>query len=187
MQKHRHLGIRINCEACCDRLKIKPGRAATRGLGCDAQLTGVRSADDENRDRVLHEHGACYTTAGLTIYHPIAHWTDVMVRRYLRQNGIPRDPSCEPGQINGCQMCAGGWRFELNKLQYLRKQQPVQWWEFIVEQGAWLPLLVVKYRQPARVVEAAVACLGGIEVLVERYPHVFDFGQVPPMRDYVKD
>lgn len=187
MNKYRHLGIRINCEACCGRLKIKPGRDATKAAGCDAQMTGIRATDDQNRGRVLHEHGNRYLTAGLMIYHPLSHWTDTMVRRYRRQHEIPQDPSSLPGEWNGCRCCAGAWKFTGNAIERMRRNRPDHWWEFIVEQGAWLPLLVVKYHQPVRIIEAAVAKLGGIEAVAERYGHIFDYGQIPPMTGYRKD
>jgi len=187
MNKYRHLGIRINYEACCGRMKIKPGRNATKAIGCDAQLTGIRATDDANRGRVLHEHGNCYLTNGLMIYHPLSHWTDLMVRRYRRQHDIPQDPTSAPGEWNGCRCCAGAWRFTGNAIERLRRRDLAHWREFIIEQGAWLPLLVVKYHQPARIIEAAVARLGGIEAIAERYGHIFDFCQIPPMTGYSKD
>jgi 3'-phosphoadenosine 5'-phosphosulfate sulfotransferase (PAPS reductase)/FAD synthetase len=185
--RYKHLGVRLNCEACCNRMKIRPGRDATKQAACDAQLTGLRASDDQNRGRVIAQQGQHYLTAGLMVYHPIAHWTDVMVRRYIRQHSIPRDPSTAGQQINGCRCCAGGWKFDNNKLVHLRRDHPDQWREFVVDQGAWLPLLVVKHKRPVAVIRAAVARLGGIEAVAERYPHVFDYGQVPPLRSYRKD
>ncbi len=108
MNKYRHLGIRINCEACCGRMKIKPGRDATKAIGCDAQLTGIPSHRRRQPGTVLHEHGNCYLTNGLMIYHPLSHWTDLMVRRYRRQHDIPQDPTSAPGDVEWMQVLCRG-------------------------------------------------------------------------------
>lgn len=187
MTRYKHLGVRINCSACCQRLKTRPGRKATRASGCDAQMTGLRAVDDYNRRARIREHGSAYLTEGMMVYHPLSHWTDLMVRRYLRQHNIPADPSSAPGEWNGCRCCAGSWKFMGNPVERMRRRDYDHWWEFIVKQGAWLPLLVVKYMKPSSVVAAAVDRLGGPEAVARDFPHVFDYGQIPPRPDYRKE
>jgi len=185
--KHKRLGIRLNCEACCRRLKIIPGRAKTRELGCDAQFTGIRASDDQQRFHQLRTRGQITTADGLVMAHPIAHWTDTMVRRYRRAHDLP-DPlrTRMGGASSGCECCAGGWRFERNALATSRVHAPERWRWFLLDCGAWLPLLVVKTGQPPEVVKAAVDRIGGIERLLEQFPECFDYAQRTPKATYAK-
>ncbi len=185
--KHKHLGIRLNCEACCRRLKILPGRELTRALGYDAQFTGIRASDDQQRFHRLRVGGNVQTGDGLVIAHPIGHWTDLMVRRYRRAHSLPEPRKNRLGQVSsGCEICAGGWRFDRNALSQARRIAPARWRWFLLDCGAWLPLLVVKTGQPPDVVREAVARIGGIERLLEQFPETFDYAQRKPLATYAK-
>ncbi len=185
--KHKHLGVRLNCEACCGRLKIKPGRKLTRDLGCNAQLTGVRASDDQQRGQQFAKRGNDHVVDGLRIVHPLAHWTDAMVRRYRRAAALPNPESMSQGQASsGCDVCAGAWRFWGNALADARKHYPERWRWFVLECGAWLPLLVVKTGQPTDAVREAVTRLGGPEALVKHFPEALDYAQAKPLRTYGK-
>ena len=185
--KNKHLGIRLNCEACCRRLKIMPGRELTRALGCNAQFTGIRASDDQQRFHRLRVGGNIQQGDGLVIAHPIAHWTDLMVRRYRRAHSLPNPRKNQMGQVSsGCEICAGGWRFERNALSQARRIAPERWRWFLVDCEAWLPLLVVKTGKPPDVVREAVARLGGPERLIEDFPETFDYAQRTPKPTYAK-
>lgn len=187
--RNKHLDIKLNCEACCRRLKIIPGRKATRALGCNAQLTGLRATDDSNRGRLLHVHGAANASKadGLAIIHPLARWTDLMVRRYIRQHDIPRDPVYQAGGGgNGCRCCAGAWRFEGNALQACRREQPDLWRWFLLDCGAMDVLAAVKTGKPLDAVAEAFAQLGGRENVLATYPEFFDYAQRRPLKSYAK-
>ena len=185
--KNKHLGIRLNCEACCRRLKIMPGRELTRALGCNAQFTGIRASDDQQRFHRLRVGGNIQQGDGLVIAHPIAHWTDLMVRRYRRAHDLPEPRKNALGQASsGCEICAGGWRFERNALSQARRIAPERWRWFVLDCEAWLPLLVVKTGKPPDVVREAVARLGGPERLIEDFPETFDYAQRTPKPTYAK-
>lgn len=188
-KRNRHLGVRLNCSACCRRLKIMPGRKATRDLGCNAQLTGLRASDDANRQVLIRKGGAKGQNKadGLQIIHPLSHWTDVMVRRYLRSHGIPADPMYTTGAGgNGCRCCAGAWRFEGNSVAAVRQSDPALWRWFLLDCGAMDVLAVVKTGKPLAAVTQAFADLGGREAVLERYPEFFDYGQRTPLKSYAK-
>jgi 3'-phosphoadenosine 5'-phosphosulfate sulfotransferase (PAPS reductase)/FAD synthetase len=185
--RNKHLGIRLNCEACCGRLKIMPGRKLTRALGCNAQLTGLRASDDDQRAHQLSKRGNSYVVQGLRIVHPLAHWTDTMIRRYRRAHALPDPASMDQGQASsGCDVCAGAWRFWGNALADARTHYPQRWWWFVVECGGWLPLLVVKTGKTQASVAAAVERLGGPEAVATKFPEAFDYAQAKPLRTYTK-
>lgn len=185
--KNKHLGIRLNCEACCRRLKIMPGRKLTKALGHNAQFTGIRASDDQQRFHQLRKRGQITTADGLVMAHPIAHWTDTMVRRYRRQHALPEPRKNALGQASsGCEICAGAWRFENNALATARRIAPKRWRWFLLDCEAWLPLLVVKTSKTPDIVREAVARLGGPERLIEQFPECFDYAQRRPMPGYDK-
>ena len=185
MQKYSHLGVKINCNSCCRALKIAPGRRATRELGMNAQLTGIRSTDDQNRWYKLTGEGHVnYNKADkLYLISPLAHWTDLMVRRYIRMYELSEHPG--DGQT-GCSFCAGGWKFTGNSIYALRRTDPEAWRKHLLESGIWKPMLVVKLKIPLNAVEKAVAQIGGIEKLLDTTPQIFDYGQDVPIQGYQK-
>jgi 3'-phosphoadenosine 5'-phosphosulfate sulfotransferase (PAPS reductase)/FAD synthetase len=189
MARNKHLGVRLNCTACCRRMKTLPGRKATRELGCNANLTGVRISDDANRRRLMYVHGKSHENKadGLAVVHPLASWTDVMVRRYIRRNDIPTDPVYQAGAGgNGCRCCAGAWRFENNALQACRQEQPDLWRWFLLDCGAMDVLAVVKTGKPLAAVTQAFEELGGREAVLARFPEFFDYAQRTPLKSYAK-
>jgi 3'-phosphoadenosine 5'-phosphosulfate sulfotransferase (PAPS reductase)/FAD synthetase len=185
MRRYRHLGVRLNCTACCRALKTVPGRSATRALACDAQLVGARATDDQNHFYKLATGEAIsYIKADrLWVAQPLAHWTDAMIRRYHRAYSLPTHPG--DGQ-SGCECCAGGWRFTGNAMAALRQADPQAWRRHLLDGGLWLPLLVVKLHKPADVVCNAVERMGGIEALLQQRPWIFDYAQTPPLEGYAK-
>ncbi|MBN2385130.1 phosphoadenosine phosphosulfate reductase family protein [bacterium] len=192
MQKHRDrdFGYRLNVTGCCRNMKILPARKLTKQLGCTLQFTGQRgNQDDALRGmRELKDGSICYIKADkLTVCNPLLGWTDMMIRRYIKQNKLQQHPAKARGAITiGCLYCGGGGQFTNSGFRILRHELPEQWRRFIVDNGAGEIILSIKYDKPLDPVREAVKSLGGISALADAHPWIFDFLRMRPLRGYDK-
>lgn len=184
-KEHPDAGFRLDCSACCQQLKIAPGRRATRHLGAKVQLTGLRGAGEsalrglrDLQDGALH----WVKTDKLWVANPLSGWTDLMVRRYLEQHQLPQHPARAAGaQTIGCVPCGGGAQFTSSAYAQMRRAAPDLWRRWIVEERLGPIILAVKHDAPLAQVEAALARLGGLEQVATERPWVFDFARPTPL------
>ncbi len=188
--KGRDFGIKIDVSSCCRNLKIAPGRNATKEIGGDLQITGIRGNEDDSLRgmRALKDSAVKYVKADkLTIFNPLTGWTDLMIRRYTKTNNLPIHPRKKSGAITiGCMYCGGGAQFTNSGFRILRKTAPDLWRAHIVCAGAGEIILSIKYDQPLSIIRPVIKRMGGIEALYDKQPWLFDFLELPPRQGYDK-
>ena len=192
MQKHRdrNFGFKIDVSSCCRNMKIAPARRLARKLGCTLQFTGQRGGQDDilRGLRAIKDGAFHYVEADrLTICNPLLGWTDMMIRRYTRRNGLPSHPARARGAVTiGCVCCGGGAQFTASAYRILRRVWPEAWWRYIVDGAMGEIILAVKYDRPLALVRQAVELLGGLKALAIDRPWVFDFTSRSPLPGYEK-
>jgi len=190
MQKNRHAGFKINVSECCRHIKIIPGRAATRALGCGIQLTGQRGFSDDDlrgyraradRDMFYHKNDKIW------IANPLDGWTDGEIKAYTKQEQIQEHPAKKRGATAiGCIYCGGGSQFTNSEYRKLRSLWPEAWYKFMVEWHAGLIILALKYKTTFVEIIEAVRIAGGLPFLAETRPWVFDFTRKKPLPGHAK-
>jgi len=192
MQKHRHrnMGFKIDVSSCCRNMKIAPARKLMRSLGFDMQMTGQRGqTDDALRGlRALKDSTMVYVkTDKLWIANPLTGFTDIMIRRYIEQNGLQEHPAKSAGACTiGCLFCGGGAQFTNSGFPILRRQAPDLWRWFMVEAGAGEIILAVKHDKPLAAIRDTLAQMGGLAAVAEKTPWIFDFLAITPRQGYLK-
>ena len=191
MQKHRKeksLGFKIDVSSCCRKMKIQPARRKVIEIGCNASLTGQKgNHDDRLRGlRAIKDGAVKYLKQDkITQVNPLTHWTESMIRRYTRNHNLPINPNKADGAITiGCMYCGGGAQFDNSGFRVLRKTRPKEWRKMIGEYGFGEIILAIKYNQPLTIIREAISSLGGIEVLMDRKPYIFDFLRETPLPGY---
>lgn len=187
MRKHpaADYGFKVDCSTCCRKVKIEPGRIKAKEIGCNAMLTGLKGkADDRLRGLRSKLDGAVIylKTDALTQINPIDGWTETMVRRYHKAHDLPRNPIAVEGETGvGCRHCGGGMRFPDNVVRLLRKKDPEDWRRLMAEYGHARIILAIKYDAPLDIIDEALDRMGGLDAVLDKMPHVFDFLQYPPL------
>ncbi len=88
---------------CCEVRKVEPLRRALNGV--DAWITGLRRDQSHSRSQVQlverdDDHG------GLIKLNPLADWTEEMVWKYVREEGLPYNELHDKGYRSiGCAPC----------------------------------------------------------------------------------
>jgi len=187
---HKDAGFRCDVSSCCQKMKIDPARKLMRRQGVELQFTGQRGGqDDQLRGLRAIKDGALYfvKSARLHVCNPLLGWTDMMVRRYREQHGLPEHPARSRGAVTiGCVYCGGGAQFTNSGFRVLRRTWPEAWRRFIVEWRAGEIILAVKYDVSLDVSRAAVERLGGLETLAAERPWLFDYLRKTPLPGYSK-
>jgi 3'-phosphoadenosine 5'-phosphosulfate sulfotransferase (PAPS reductase)/FAD synthetase len=192
MQKHRGrgFGIRLDVSSCCRNMKIAPARRLAGKLGITLQFTGQRGGqDDILRGLRAIKDGAFHHVEAdrMTICNPLLGWTDMMIRRYARKNGLPSHPARAMGAVTiGCVCCGGGSQFTVSAYRILRRVWPEAWWRYIVDMGMGEVILAIKYDRPLSIVRQAIELYGGLELIARTSPWVFDFTSRSPLPGYEK-
>lgn len=188
--KDRGFGFKCDCTGCCRRLVIAPKRKAMKAAGLDHQFTGLRGKTDSvARGMSAHKHGTSYHNKldDMWITNPLTGWTDLMGRRYVKQNRLPRHPMKERGaETIGCICCGGGSQFTGSCYPHARRLDKSQWRKWIVTHRMGEIVLAIKYDEPLQRVRAALDAMGGIEKVARERPHVFDFSCHKPLAGYDK-
>ena len=121
-------------------------------------------------------------TDKLWICNPLTGWTDMMIKRYIRENGLEEHPAKLLGaETIGCMFCGGGAQFENGGFVILKKTNFEAWRRFMVDGKAGEIVLAIKYDVPICEVREAIALSGGLETLAEQRPWVFDFLRKTPL------
>jgi len=192
MQRHRRydFGIKLDVSSCCRTMKIAPGRKITKALGGDLQITGQRGNEDDGLRglRAIKDSVVVYVKAdALTLFNPLTGWTDLMIRRYTHQNNLPVHPRKAEGAITiGCIYCGGGAQFTNSGFRILRMNAPDLWRKFVVDYGGGEVILAVKYDKPLSTIKTAINKSGGLPVLYDSRPWIFDYLEIPPRQGYDK-
>ena len=188
--KGRDFGYRLDVTACCRKMKIEPARKEVVGRGYGLQFTGQRGgADDRLRGLRAHVDDAInyLKTDKLYICNPLEGWTDTMIARYVKQNGLKLHPAREKGAVTiGCLYCGGGAQFTNSGFKILREQLPGEWRKFVVDWRVGEVILSVKYNYPLHVIRRALQRLGGLGALAETRPWLFDYLRESPLPGYEK-
>jgi phosphoadenosine phosphosulfate reductase len=188
MQRHRGLGIRIDCSSCCSAMKTEPARQFAKSLGMRLAITGQRGSEDDClrgtrswRDGAL----ALNKAAGLWTANPLDGWTATMVNRYSRAHDLPRHPARDRGAVTiGCIWCGGGAQYSASCYRVLRRTAPDLWRRFIVDLRGGEIILAVKHLAPIPTVRQALQRLGGLAAVADTRPWIFDFLETPPRTNY---
>jgi 3'-phosphoadenosine 5'-phosphosulfate sulfotransferase (PAPS reductase)/FAD synthetase len=192
MQAHRQrgFGFRLDVSACCRSMKIAPARRLMRELGLELQFTGQRGqTDDALRGLRQIKDGATFYHKGDKIWlcNPLAGWSDMMIRRYVRQHRLPEHPAKAKGaETIGCVYCGGGAQFTNSGFRILRRTWPAAWRRLMVDWRAGEIVLTVKYDRPLPVIREAICELGGLDRLAREKPWLFDFIRTTPLQGYAK-
>lgn len=192
MQKHRgrDYGFKLDVSSCCRNMKIAPARRLARKLGCTIQFTGQRGGQDDMLRglRAIKDGAFHYVQADhLTICNPMLGWTDMMIRRYTRQNNLPIHPARLRGAVTiGCVCCGGGAQFTASAYRILRRACPDAWQRYIVDLAMGEIILAIKYDRPLALVRQALEILGGLQAVAAARPWVFDFTSRTPLPGYDK-
>jgi 3'-phosphoadenosine 5'-phosphosulfate sulfotransferase (PAPS reductase)/FAD synthetase len=185
---HKSLGFRCDCSTCCRTMKLAPGRSKVREIGCNASLTGLRGeADSRIRGLRAIKDGAIHFLEAdkITQVNPLHGWTDLMIARYTKQNGIPVEPKKQAGHVtSGCMFCGGGAQFDNSGFRVLRRIRPEAWRRMIVDLEFGPVILAIKYDMPLSMTNEAINRLGGLATVADRMPHVFDFLRINPLKGY---
>jgi phosphoadenosine phosphosulfate reductase len=89
-------------EECCRVLKVLPAKEKIRELGLEAVVTGIRW--DEHEARAGEEYFS--EREDHVRVHPLLHWSEGDVWRYLREKNIPVNPLYAKGYRSlGCKPC----------------------------------------------------------------------------------
>jgi len=192
MQRHqgRNFGFRLNVSSCCRNMKILPGRRLTKKIGGDLQITGQRGGQDDKLRgmRAFKDGSVSYVKSDkITIFNPLIGWTDLMIRRYTKQNCLPVHPRKRAGAITiGCIYCGGGGQFTNSGFKILRKLEPELWKRFVVDYAGGNIILAIKHDKPLPKIQRVVKALGGLKKLYDSRPWIFDFLEMPPRTGYIK-
>lgn len=192
MQRHRQrpMGFKLDVSSCCRNMKIAPARKLARQLGCEIQFTGTKGASDDllRSMRAFKDGAIKYVKSDrLTICSPLTGWTDTMVRRYFDKNDLMEHPAKSRGAITiGCVCCGGGSQFSNSGFRVLRKTWPEAWWKYVVQAGMGEIILAIKYDKPLDEIREAIEAIGGIALLAETRPWIFDFTTKSPIQGYLK-
>ncbi|MBU4201070.1 MAG: hypothetical protein L6455_07415, partial [Kiritimatiellae bacterium] len=126
-------------------------------------------------------------TDKLWIANPLTGFTDIMIRRYIEQNGLQEHPAKSAGACTiGCLFCGGGAQFTNSGFPILRRQAPDLWRWFMVESKAGEIVLSIKHDTPLDQTRKALEQLGGLAAVAAKTPWIFDFLKLTPMRGYAK-
>ncbi len=191
MQKNKDIkGFRLNVTLCCRNMKIAPARKVIKAHGISIHFTGQRgNQDDALRGMRDLKNGAVKYIKEDEIYvcNPLTGWTDMMIRRYTKQNNLDIHPLKKKGAITiGCMYCGGGAQFDNSGIKVLRKLNKKAWRWFIVEQKAGEIILAIKHNAHIDDIRKAIEGLGGLTNLAEEKPWMFDFLTVTPRKGYDK-
>lgn len=192
MQSHKQydFGIKLDVSSCCRNMKIAPGRKLTKALGGDLQTTGQRGNEDDALRglRAIKDSALVYVKQdALTLFNPLTGWTDLMIRRYTKQNNLPVHPRKATGAITiGCLYCGGGAQFTNSGFRILRRSAPDLWRKFVVDYKGGEIILAVKYDKPRFTVQSIINKMGGLGFLYDSRPWIFDFLEIPPRQGYDK-
>jgi len=188
MQKHRGLGVKVDCSSCCDAMKTSPARQYAKAQGWQCALTGVRGDQDDclRRMRTLldgtvtwNRTSRCWTAA------PLTGWTATMINRYSQAHRLPQHPARARGAVTiGCIWCGGGAQYTASCYRVLRRTAPDLWRRFIVDMRGGEIILSVKHEVTIATVRAALSKLGGLAAVADSRPWVFDFLETPPRQNY---
>lgn len=190
MQKHRALGVKIDCSSCCAAMKTEPARQFARSLGLTLALTGQRGGEDDclRGTRAWRDGTIAWNKAAqLWTANPLDGWTATMINRYTRHHALPLHPARAQGAVTiGCIWCGGGAQYTASCYRILRQTAPELWRRFIVDLRGGEVLLAVKHEAPLLLVRQAIDRLGGLAALADARPWVFDFLEIPPRHNYVR-
>lgn len=189
--KNPNAGFKLDCTRCCKTNIIDPKRNEARRLGFNMLFTGMR--DSEARIRGKHSmqrnHKSAYwiKTSKVWQSNPLEHWTDLMIKRYTKQEQLKTHPAKTRGaQSIGCILCGGGAQFTGSTFPICRRLWPEEWRKFIVDQRGGLVILAIKHQRNLTDVRSAVDTIGGLAHLADTRPWIFDYLTYPPKKGYVK-
>lgn len=190
MRSHAGYGFKIDCSTCCRHMKLAPGRAKLKEIGCNATLTGLRGQEDSaiRGLRAIKDGAFCFVKAdSITQINPLLGWTDLMIRRYTENHGLPVDPKKRAGLVTaGCMYCGGGAQFDNSAFRVLRHADPVAFRRMLKEFDFAPVILAIRFDVHIDVARDAIQRLGGIDAVIETMPHVFDFLRPIPLKGYVR-
>ena len=188
MQRHRGIGVRIDCSSCCDAMKTTPARQYAREQGWQCALTGVRGEQDDcmRRMRTIldstvawNKAARCWTAA------PLTGWTATMINRYTQAHDLPRHPARAHGAVTiGCIWCGGGAQYTASCYRILRITAPDLWRKFVVDMRGGEIILAVKHKTTISTIRAALDRIGGLAEVADARPWVFDFLETHPRQNY---
>lgn len=95
---------------CCLELKEKTLHRATKEIGMDLNITGIRLAESRARTFLISGKGQFYYVKSNNYWncHPIAFWTINELNKYFEDNDIPVSGLYAKGQERtGCWPCTG--------------------------------------------------------------------------------
>lgn len=188
MQRHKGLGMKIDCSSCCSAMKTEPARQFARSMGLRLAITGQRGGEDDClRGTRAWKDGAITwnKAAGIWTANPLTGWTATMINRYTRAHALPHHPARDAGAVTiGCIWCGGGAQYSASCYRILRKTDPGLWRQFVVEMRGGEIILAVKYGVPLETVRAAIELQGGLAQMAYARPWVFDFLEMPPRTNY---
>jgi len=110
---------------CCLYLKEIPAMKAIKEHHITCIFTGLRAAEARMRFFVIRNRGQYFYSKrwGCWRCHPIAFWSDLDMRNYIKENGMPlnciyekKDTEGNPISRCGCQPCTGfiNWEKQLS-------------------------------------------------------------------------
>ena len=169
-------------------LKVGPGRKLMKKIGCPVNLTGTRgNAEAAIRGKWDLAGPIRYNKLDkIWIANPLAGWTDLMVKRYTEQCGLPQHPARKRGAVTiGCLPCGGGMQFTPNTISVLRKTEPEHWRRWMVTEGLGAIILAIKYDEPLDIIRDVIAKAGGLEKLAAERPWIFDYTLKKPLPGHV--
>jgi len=186
--KHTESDFKLNVSECCRDMKIIPGRQLVINNGANLQLTGIRGGNDDSIRGMREKNEGCLSfnqRAKLWILHPLLGWKDSDISSYIRIHGLERHPAISRGaKTIGCMYCGGGAQFTNSGYRVLRRTNPESWFRFMVEWRAGIIILAIKYKTTAEEINAAIDRIGGLSLMAETRPWIFDFLRITPMKGY---
>ena len=188
--RDREFGFKCDVSTCCRKMKIEPARREIAKRGFKLQFTGQRGGEDDRLRGMrsyLDDAVKYVKTDDLYVCNPLDGWTDTMIARYVKQNGLKLHPARERGAITiGCLYCGGGAQFTNSGFKILRHQLPDRWREFVVDWKVGEVILSVKYNYPLHVIRSAIDTAGGLGYLADTKPWLFDYLRETPLAGYEK-
>ena len=188
MQAHkgRDFGFKLDVSSCCRNMKIAPARKLSKKNGIEGEFTGQRGRVDDmlrGMRQIIDSSIFFHKSDKIWISNPLEGWTDMMIKRYIKEHDLEQHPAKLRGaETIGCMFCGGGAQFANGGFVLLRKTNPEAWWNFMVEMGAGEVVLAIKYDLPVGQVREAIGSLGGLDGLARERPWVFNFLRKIPLR-----